>query len=88
MHVLRTHVDDRHDLPGAVIRQQMGDLFVGGLRGIGFDVHDQRLEASRLDGRHAVLDLFLARRGQQDLHIVRAAGRRAQHLEIQIHLIQ
>ncbi|MPN27165.1 hypothetical protein SDC9_174592 [bioreactor metagenome] len=66
----------------------MGNLFVGGLRGIRFDVHDQRLQAGRLDGRHAILDLFLACRCKQDLHIVRAAGRRAEHLEIQIHLIE
>ena len=74
VHVLRTHIDDRHGLPGPAVGQQVSDLLVGGLRGKGLDVHDQRLESSRLDCGHAVLDLFLARGGEQDLHVVRAAG--------------
>jgi hypothetical protein len=66
----------------------MGNLFVGGLSGERLDVHDQRLEAGRFHCGHAVFDLFLAGGSEQNLHIIRAAGRLAEHLKVQIHFIQ
>ena len=64
------------------------DQLEGGLRGVGLDVHHDRLEARGFGGGHAVLDLFLARGGDQHLDLVLARGRGPQDLEVQVDLVQ
>ena len=46
------------------------------------------LEARGFGDGDAVLDLLLARRGDQDFLLVRAVRRRAEHLEIEVHLVE
>ena len=61
------------EMPGAAAADQLE----GGLRGVGLDVHHDRLQAGGLGGGDAVLDLLLARGGDQHLDLVLAGGGRA-----------
>ncbi len=69
-------------------RQRRRDQAEDFLRGIGLDVHHPGLQAGGLGDGDAVLDLFLARRGDQDLDLVGVVRRWAQDLEIEVDLVQ
>ena len=58
------------------------------LRRVGLDVHHPRLQAGRLGDRDPVLDLFLARRGDQHLDFVRVVGRGPEDLEVEVDLVE
>ena len=68
--------------------QRRGDQLEGLLRRVGLDVHHPRLQAGGLGDRHAVLDLFLARGGDQHLDLVGVVGRRAEDLEVEVDLVE
>ena len=48
----------------------------------------QRLQAGRFRDRDAVLDLLLAGGGDQHLDLVRIVRRRAEHLEVEVDLVE
>ena len=71
---VRADVDKRDVLVAPVGGQRRRDQPEGLLRRVGLDVHDARLQPGGFGGRDAVLDLFLARRGDQDLDLVGACS--------------
>ena len=77
---------DHH--PVTTVGQLLDDPLDGGARGVGLDVDHHRLEARGLGHGDAVLDLLLARGGDQHFHVVGGIGNGAQHLEVQAHLVE
>ena len=60
----------------------------GFLSRVGLDVHDPRLQAGRIGNRYPVLDLFLARGGNQDFHLLGIVRRRSQDLEVEVDFVK
>ena len=81
-------VDQRDVLVAAVGGQRRANQLECLLRRVGLDVHDARLEAGRFSRGDAILDFFLARRGDQDLDLVGIVGGRAERLEIEVDLVE
>ena len=71
-------------LAGSDGRDQLERL----LRRVGLDVHDPRLEPGGFGDGDPILDLFLARRGDQHLDLVGVVRRRAEDLEIEVDLVE
>jgi hypothetical protein len=84
----RADVHDHGDIALRNARIAPADQLERGLRGIGFDVHHDRLQAGGFGGGHAVLDLFLAGGRDQDFDLLLAGGGGTQDLEVQVHLVQ
>ncbi len=88
VHDARADVHHGDVLVPPLVGQLLADQLEGGLHRVGLDVHHQRLQPRRLGDGDAVLDLLLARGGDQDLDLFRSRGRRPEHLEVEVHLVQ
>ena len=88
MHDMGADVDQGDVLVAAVGRKRRRDHHERFLGGVRLDVHDPRLEPGGIGDRHAVLDLFLARGGDQDFDFLGIVGRRSKDLEIEIDLVE
>ena len=58
------------------------------LRRVRLDVHDPRLQSRGFGDGDPVLDLFLARRGDQHLDLVGVVRRGAEDLEVEVDLVE
>ena len=81
-------VDQRDVLVAPVGRQRRRDQPECLLRRVRFDVHHQRPQARGFGDGYAVLDLLLARRGDQHLDLVGVVRGRPQDLEVEVDLVQ
>ena len=88
VHDVGSDIDQRDVLFFAIVGELFLDQFERGLHRIGFHVHDQGLQPRGLGYRHAVLHFFLARGGDQHLHLLDIGGRGADHLIVEIDLLQ
>ncbi len=84
----RADVDHDRDVFLGDAGGSAADELEGRLGRVGLDVHHDRLEPGRFGGGDAILDLFLARGGDQHLHLVVARGRGPEHLEVEVHLVE
>ena len=85
---VRADVDERDVLVAAVGRQRRRDHAERLLRRVRLDVHHARLQSRGLGDGDAVVDLLLARRGDQHLDLVRIVRRRADDLEVEVDLVE
>ena len=85
---VRADVDQRDVLVAPVRGQRRRDQAERFLRRVGLDVHHARLQARGLGDRDAVLDLLLARGGDQHLDLVGIVRRRAEDLEVEVDLVE
>src|SRR5882724_1262172 len=88
VHHVGADVDDGDVLVPAAAGQRLHHQRQGRLLREGLDVHHQRLETGEVRDRDTVLDLLLARGGDQHLLLLGVVRRRPERLEIQIHFLE
>ena len=87
-HDIRADVNQCDNLPPPVVGQLFLDQAVGCKRRVRFDINDDRFQTGRFGHRHAILDLFLARCGDQHLDLIRRRRCWPQNLKIEVYFVK